>query len=134
MAELTGGTPRFLDPFHDWQELSTEECARIVRSLQGTPLVASHLAPTPPGPVVLRMLTNLTNSYLLRESLTDALWTVELALIVKPDDVELAAQREAILRAIDASRRRARMSQTTVKVFAVEGVQARRSQVPGGRA
>ena len=49
------------------------------------------------------MLTNLTNSYLLRESLTDALWTVELALIVKPDDVELAAQREAILGAIDGA-------------------------------
>jgi regulator of sirC expression with transglutaminase-like and TPR domain len=103
VAELTDGTPRFLDPFHDWQQLSTEECARIVRSLEGSPLVASHLAPTPPGPVVQRMLANLTRSYLLRESLTDALWTVELALIVTPDDVELAAQREAILRAIDGA-------------------------------
>lgn len=101
VAELTAGTPRFLDPFHDWQELSTEECARIVQSLEGTPLVASHLAPTPAGPVVLRMLANLTRSYLIRESLIDALWTVELALIVAPEDLELAAQRVAILRAID---------------------------------
>lgn len=102
VAALTDGTPHFLDPFHDWQELSTEECARIVRSLEGTQLVASHLAPTPPLVAVRRMLANLTRSYLLRESLTDALWTVELALIAEPDDAELRAQRGAILLAIDA--------------------------------
>ncbi len=100
VAELTGGAPRFLDPFHDWNELSTEECARIVQSLEGTPLVASHLAPTPHRTVVLRMLANLTSSYLVRESLHDVLWTLELALIVAPDDLNLRAQYDETVRAI----------------------------------
>jgi regulator of sirC expression with transglutaminase-like and TPR domain len=94
VADLAGGEPVFLDPFDRWRRLSRDDCARIARAASGVRLRPEHLDPVTPRAIVARTLLNLRGSYLRRRRLADALWTVELGLIVSPGDPELA--REAV--------------------------------------
>ena len=86
VADLSGASPRYLDPFEDWAERTVDDCREIVRMVAGTELTAEHLQPAPPEVMIRRMLVNLTGSYMRREMYGDARWTVELQAIVDPDD------------------------------------------------
>jgi regulator of sirC expression with transglutaminase-like and TPR domain len=53
------------------------------------PFRLEYLRPVSERAIVIRTLLNLRGSYLRRSRLADALWTVELSLIVAPDDPDL---------------------------------------------
>lgn len=71
----------FVDPFHAGAVLDREGCRARFGALQGpsAPFRAEYLAPTPPRAVLLRMLTNLRQTYVARRR-PDAAWVVELQL------------------------------------------------------
>lgn len=100
VADLAGGEPRYIDPYHGWRELSVDDCAGIVRQTTGLAMRPEFLAPVPERAVLTRTLANLRGSYMRRTRLEDALWTVELALIVTPDDQELEGESVALLAAV----------------------------------
>lgn len=93
VADRSGPEPAYLDPFDWWAPLTREDCARLVTATAGMPWDDRFLRPVGPREIVARTLANLKGSYLRRQSLPDALWTVELALLVDPDD--LGALRES---------------------------------------
>jgi regulator of sirC expression with transglutaminase-like and TPR domain len=97
VADLSGPEPVHLDPFDGWRGLSTEDLARIVRETTGLGLRAEFLAPVSARAILARTLANLRASYLRRRMLEDALWTVELGLVVTPDDAELCQETVALL-------------------------------------
>ncbi len=92
VADFSGASPRYLDPFGDWNERTLEECQEIARVTAGGALVPEHLQPTPPEALIRRMLVNLTGSYMRREMYGDARWTVELQAIVDPGDPAIGEQ------------------------------------------
>ncbi len=51
----------------------------------------------PPREILSRTLRNLRSSYLRRRLLDQALWTVEVGLIVTPGDAELSRASVALL-------------------------------------
>jgi regulator of sirC expression with transglutaminase-like and TPR domain len=95
VADLSGESARYLDPFDDWAERTIDECRGIVRVTAGITLAPEHLEPTPPEAIIRRMLVNLTGSYMRREMYGDARWTVELQAIVDPDDTGIKEQLRA---------------------------------------
>jgi regulator of sirC expression with transglutaminase-like and TPR domain len=95
VVDMSADAPRFLDPFDDWTDRTVDECRDIVRATAGVRLVPEHLEPSTPRFIVRRMLINLTGSYLRRELIADARWTVELQAIVDPDDPSVAEQLRA---------------------------------------
>ena len=97
VADLSGPEPVHLDPFDDWRTLSTADLARIVREITGLELRPAFLAPVPARAILARTLANLRASYLRRRMLEDALWTVEVGLMVTPDDAELSQETVALL-------------------------------------
>jgi regulator of sirC expression with transglutaminase-like and TPR domain len=97
VADLSGVAPRYLDPFDDWAPLSNEDCERLVRRSAGVALQPHHLAPVDERAMLLRMLANLRLSYLKRRKLADALWCVELGLMVTPDDGPLVREHVVLL-------------------------------------
>jgi regulator of sirC expression with transglutaminase-like and TPR domain len=97
VADLTGGAPEYLDPFDGWRRRSVEELAAIVRRTSGLPMRAEFLAPTADRAILARTLANLRGSYLRRRRLRDALWTVELGLLLAPDDADLESQAIGLL-------------------------------------
>jgi regulator of sirC expression with transglutaminase-like and TPR domain len=97
VADLSGVSPRYLDPFNDWMPLSHEDCERLVRRSAGVALQPHHLAPVDERAMLLRMLANLRVSYLKRRKLADALWCVELGLMVTPDDGPLVREHVVLL-------------------------------------
>lgn len=92
VADLSGASPRYLDPFEDWVERTADDCREIVLMAAGIALTAEHLQPTPPEAMIRRMLVNLTGSYMRREMYGDARWTVELQAILDPDDPAIGEQ------------------------------------------
>ena len=97
VADLSGPDPVHLDPFDDWRTLSTADIARIVREITGLELRPAFLAPVSARAILARTLANLRASYLRRRMLEDALWTVEVGLMVTPDDAELSQETVALL-------------------------------------
>jgi regulator of sirC expression with transglutaminase-like and TPR domain len=85
---------RFVDPFHAGAVLDRVGVARRFAEVHGgsVPLLEEYLAPTPNRMVLLRILTNLANTYVARRS-ADAAWVTRarLAFPELPDD----ARREA---------------------------------------
>jgi regulator of sirC expression with transglutaminase-like and TPR domain len=97
VADLSGREPLHLDPFDGWRALSAADLARIVHDVTGLALRPEFLAPVTARAILARTLTNLRSSYLRRRRLEDALWTVELGLVVAPGDAELSRERMALL-------------------------------------
>lgn len=80
----------FVDPFHAGAVLDVDGCRARFAALQGptVPFRPEYLAPTPPRAILLRMLTNLRQTYVARRS-PDAAWVVTLQLAfpeLGPDD------------------------------------------------
>jgi regulator of sirC expression with transglutaminase-like and TPR domain len=99
VADLSGPEPAFLDPFDRWRELTVADCARLVERTSGLPFRAEFLAPVPPRGILARTLANLRGSYLRRLRPLDALWTVEVGLIVTPGDLALTRRSVPLLAA-----------------------------------
>lgn len=97
VADLSGGVPRYADPFDDWAPLSREDCERLVRGSAGVALRPEHLETVDERAMLLRMLANLRGSYLARRRLVDALWCVELGLMIAPDDGPLVREHVVLL-------------------------------------
>jgi regulator of sirC expression with transglutaminase-like and TPR domain len=66
----------------------------IAERCAGVRLTPELLAPVPARAILTRTLANLRASYMRRRRLADALWTVELALIVEPGEGRML--REAV--------------------------------------
>lgn len=97
VADLSGGAAEYIDPFGGWRRLDVAACADLVASTTGLPFRAEYLEPVSDHAVLARTLLNLRGSYLRRRRLDAALWTVELAMIVAPDDAALVAGSVVLL-------------------------------------
>ena len=100
VADTSHATPRYFDPFHGWAAISADDCARMVLRTAGVPFEARFLAPVGAEAILRRMLANLRASLLRRRRLRDALWTVELGLILDPADRALVRQLAMLLAAV----------------------------------
>lgn len=69
-----------IDPFGAGRHLSSGACRDLFSAIQGSPAGWSPdlLAATPPVAILVRMLTNLTNSYTRRDDLGGRRWVAEL--------------------------------------------------------
>lgn len=97
VADVSGPEPAYVDPFGAWAALDVAGCAELVERTAGVPFRPEFLAPVPLRAIVGRTLLNLRGSYLRRRRLDDALWTVELGLIVNPGDAELVVGAVTLL-------------------------------------
>jgi regulator of sirC expression with transglutaminase-like and TPR domain len=97
VADLSGPGPRYLDAFDGWVELDMADCAEIVARTAGVEFEPGFLRPVGARGTLGRMLANLRGSYLRRRRLDDALWTVELALVVTPDEPGMLRERLTLL-------------------------------------
>ena len=97
VADMTGPATEYLDPFDGWAPRSLDELAAIVRRTSGLEMRAEYLAPAGDRAILARTLANLRGSYLRRRLLRDALWTVELGLMVAPGDPALETQAIGLL-------------------------------------
>ncbi len=100
VVAVPGDEPVYLDPFDGWRELSRERLGQIVHTLAGIDLAPEHLEPVDVRAMVRRMLLNLRASYLRREDLASALWTVEVEEIAVPDDPDPRMARRSLLSAL----------------------------------
>lgn len=100
VADLGADPVRYLDPFDGWAELTLEDCRRRVAETAGVALDPAFLAPVGARETLSRMLANLRGSYLRRQRLADALWTVELAIIASPRPGPLPRERAGLLAAV----------------------------------
>ena len=89
VADRSGADPVVIDPFNGWVRLDLAECARLVERTAGVPFRVEFLDPVEPREILARTLRNLRASYMRRRRLDQALWRVEVGLIVQPDDAEL---------------------------------------------
>ena len=83
--------PVVIDPFHGGRRLDEAELTHRVETATGGRLAfrRSMLRPSPPVNVVRRLLGNLTRDFTQVERHADALWTVDLKLLLPnrlPDD------------------------------------------------
>ena len=99
IADRSGADAVVIDPFNGWARLDMADCARLVERAAGIPFRLEHLDPVGPREILARTLRNLRGSYMRRRRLDQALWTVELGLIVAPDDAELVRAAISLLAA-----------------------------------
>jgi regulator of sirC expression with transglutaminase-like and TPR domain len=97
LADLAGPEPAYVDPFGGWRRIDVADCAALVDRATGLAFRPEFLEPVPARAILTRTLLNLRGSYLRRRRLDDALWTVELGLIVAPDDGELVVGSVVLL-------------------------------------
>jgi regulator of sirC expression with transglutaminase-like and TPR domain len=97
VADRSGADPVVIDPFNGWVRLDLAECARLVEPSAGLPFRVEFLDPVGPREILARTLRNLRGSYMRRRRLDQALWTVELGLIVEPEDAELVRASISLL-------------------------------------
>ncbi len=97
VADTAGAEPVYIDPFGGWRRLDVADCAALVERTSGLPFRTEFLDPVPPRAILARTLLNLRGSYLRRRRLDAALWTVEIGMIVAPDDAELVVGSVVLL-------------------------------------
>jgi regulator of sirC expression with transglutaminase-like and TPR domain len=100
IADRGGPEPVVIDPFGGWRSLDLAECARVVERTAGMPFRLEFLDPVGPRAILARTLLNLRGSYLRRRRPADALWTVELGLVVAPGDPGLIRESITLLAAL----------------------------------
>ena len=99
VSDRSGADPVVIDPFNGWVRLDLAQCARLVERTAGVPFRLEFLDPVEPREILARTLRNLRGSYMRRRRLDQALWTVEVGLIVSArrrragPRLDLAAQR-----------------------------------------
>ncbi len=81
LVGIDGDRERFVDPFHGGASLDRDGCRARFAAVQGSAegFRDEHLAPTPSRLILLRMLTNLEQTYAARRSAAVA-WVVRLRL------------------------------------------------------
>ncbi len=89
--------PVVVDPFHGGELLSEDQVGERVRAVTAGAghFSRSMLRPAPCGVVVRRLLDNLTRDFLAQGDVEDALWTVELKLLLPdsaPQDLRIAGE------------------------------------------
>lgn len=89
LADLSGPETVYIDPFGGWRRIGLADCAVLVERATGLAFRPEFVAPVSGRAILTRTLLNLRGSYLRRRRLDAALWTVELGLIIAPDDAEL---------------------------------------------
>ncbi len=79
--------PLWLDPFYGGRVLEMEDCRQLVALTTGYegPLPDRWLQPAEPRDIIIRMLNNLRNTYLLREAWQPAMRVVELLRVSEPE-------------------------------------------------
>jgi regulator of sirC expression with transglutaminase-like and TPR domain len=97
IADTSGAEPVYIDPFGGWRRIDMAECAALVERTAGLPFRPEFLAPVTPRAILARTLLNLRGSYLRRRRLDAALWTVEVGMIVAPEDADLVVGSVALL-------------------------------------
>jgi len=97
IADLSGDPPVYIDPFGGWRRIDAAGCAALVERTAGLAFRPEFLEPVSGRAILARTLLNLRRSYLRRRLLGAALWTVELGLIVSPDDAELVVGSVTLL-------------------------------------
>ena len=100
VADMTGGAAEYLDPFDGWARRSAGDLAALVRRTTGRAMRSEFLEPAGDRAILARTLANLRGSYLRRRRLRDALWTVELGLLVTPGAPDLESQAIGLLAGI----------------------------------
>ena len=89
VAKATGPDGEVLfDPYHGGHVLDRPGCEALIEAVTGRPFAATDdaLAPTPPGFVALRLLTNLKGSYLREPDFVRAARTISRLVQLSPDD------------------------------------------------
>lgn len=81
------GSQVMLDPFNTGLRLSNTDCARLVRASTGYEgaFQQKWLNAVTPGDMLARMLTNLCNAYIQRESWHHAIPVIQHLLMVQPE-------------------------------------------------
>lgn len=102
VADLSGAEPAYLDPFDGWEPRAVDDLAAIVRRTSGLEMRPEFLAPAGDRSILARTLANLRGSYQRRRRLRDALWTVELGLVLAPGDPGLESSAIGLLAATGA--------------------------------
>lgn len=97
VADLAGHAPAYIDPFGGWRRIDVADCAALVEGTTGLAFRPEFLEPVSDRAILTRTLLNLRGSYMRRRRLDAALWTVELGLIVAPDDAELVVGSVVLL-------------------------------------
>lgn len=79
-----------LDPFHNGQQLTMADCARLVRYATGYsgPFQPEWLAPTPASDILVRMVNNLRIAYLKQENWGRATAVMQHLILLQPDTPE----------------------------------------------
>ncbi len=85
VAVRVAGQDFYLDPFHEGQRLTMQDCARLVRETTGYEFREAWLAPTQPRAILARMLNNLRNIYVQYQRWEEAAAVIELLILVQPD-------------------------------------------------
>ena len=99
VAETAGARATYLDPFAGWEPRTAAELAEIVHRTSGLDLRPEFLEPVSDRAILARTLANLRGSYLRRRHLGDALWTIELGLVLAPGDPGLESNAVGLLTA-----------------------------------
>lgn len=89
VADVSGSEPVYIDPFAGWVTRDAADCAEIVETTAGIPFRIEYLEPVSDRAILARTLLNLRGAYMRRRRLDQALWTVELGLIIAPHDAQL---------------------------------------------
>lgn len=97
VADTSGPVPAYHDPFAGWSRIDVAGCAALVERTAGVAFRPAFLEPVDTRAIVARTLLNLRASYMRRRRLEDALWTVELGLLVQPEDAELTVDAVTLL-------------------------------------
>ncbi len=87
VAVVGEASPIYLDPFHAGRQLTTADCADLVRRSSGYQgaFDPRWLTPTPPRDTVARMLNNLRNSFVQSEHWAWAIRAVQRLVELQPD-------------------------------------------------
>lgn len=83
----TGSRSLLLDPFEKGALVGRTECERLLGSLTGGPTTLEPwmLEPSTPRAIVVRVLANLKQAYMLKRDFINAVKTIDRLLIVEPD-------------------------------------------------
>src|SRR6185503_16365025 len=80
----------FFDPFNGGREVTPDDCARLVEESVGHtgPFDPRWLNPSPPDSIIVRMLSNLRNVYVQRQTWPEAIAVLECLRVAQPEEPE----------------------------------------------
>jgi regulator of sirC expression with transglutaminase-like and TPR domain len=92
---LGGPDGLLLDPYHQGAVITPGDCEALMRQATGRPIEfrRAMLRPATRREIIARILGNLRGIYLSRREWANALWTLELLVILEPADPGLRRDR-----------------------------------------